>query len=117
MSAGVNKASTNPIGQLRHRIIVEVLTLTGDGQGGSTESWATFATIWARIIPAFRAERQFMGQIQHQRTHKILMRFYPGIISSMRINYQGRYFQIHADFKPDERNFWLQLDCEEYVPT
>jgi len=111
---GVSKAR---IGDLRHRITIESLTLAGDGQGGSSETWATFATVWASVEPVKGGERFFSEQIQYQRTHKIIIRHLTGINSTMRISFDGRTFQIKAIRRADERKFFMLIDAEENQGT
>ena len=52
------------IGKLRHRISLQSVTLTSDGAGGSTESWAEVAELWAAIEPASARERLFAGKLE-----------------------------------------------------
>lgn len=101
------------IGTLRHRITIETVTLTPDGQGGSTAAWSTFATVWSRLEVLGATQRLFAGELQTQRTHKITLRYLLGVTTTMRVVYQGRTFQIHGQRDLDERKFYMQLDVEE----
>lgn len=106
------KAPT-PVGTLRHRIIIQTLSQADDGQGGFTDTWATHATVWARIEPTAARERNFADQIQYQRSHKVTLRYLSTITNTMRISYGGRIFQIKGVRALDERKYYMILDVEE----
>ena len=36
-------------GSMKEQIVIQSRTATGDGQGGSTATWATLATEWAKV--------------------------------------------------------------------
>lgn len=38
-------------GQLRHRITLQVSTTTRDDYGGTIQTWADVATVWASVDP------------------------------------------------------------------
>jgi len=103
------------IRDLRHRISIEQLTRTADGQGGFTESWSQFASVWANIVPTSAAERFFAQRIESNVTHKIGIRYLSGVASEMRIIFETRIFQIHGVRKIDEEKWFMILDCVENV--
>ena len=103
------------IANLRERITIQSLSRTADGQCGFTESWSDFAEVWAEIKPASAMERIFGQRVESNVTHKITIRWLDGVISEMRINYQGRLFQIHGVRRIDEQRWFMILDCVENV--
>lgn len=103
------------IGDLRHRITIETLTNASDGQGGQLRTWSTHKELWASVEAASAKERYFSEQTQHTVTHKVWVRFTPGVLAKMRVNFKGAILQIHGVRDPDGRKFWLELDCEEGV--
>jgi len=38
-------------GELREKVIIKAVTLTSDGQGGSTEALSAGTTVWAKVAP------------------------------------------------------------------
>ena len=38
-------------GELREKVIIKSVTLTSDGQGGSTEALSAGTTVWAKVTP------------------------------------------------------------------
>jgi len=109
--------SKSTIGELRHRITFQNLTLMPDGQGGSDEVWADAFTVWASVVPKNKSERLFSAQIQYQRTHQIIIRWREGVSTEQRILFKGRVFQIHAFSNYDERRFFITIDAEENQGT
>lgn len=65
----------NP-GDLRERIELQRVTLVSDGQGGATETWSTYATVWAEVTPKEWGERAEASQTQAQATatHEVTIR-------------------------------------------
>lgn len=104
------------IGSLRHRVAIQTRTDVADGMGGKTSSWATVATVWAKIEPLSAREQFFAGKTDHRITHRITMR--PRTIThAQRLVFGARTFQIHGVRELEERNRWVVVDCEEGVAS
>ncbi|RPH38358.1 head-tail adaptor protein [bacterium] len=96
-----------PIGKLDRQIIIEQLTQTqGSVYGEPTESWTTWHTCWANVYSGggreFEAARQISAEIDTQ----FQIRYVDGLISTMRINYDGRYYDIHRVQEVGRRDRW-----------
>jgi len=105
-------------GQLRHRVEVQALTRTGDGQGGATESWATVATVWGAVTPLAGREAFNMHQVEPTATHQIVMRYQsnPVVTAQHQIKFGTRTFRILSVLNTEERKREIVLTCEE-VPS
>lgn len=73
------------VGKLRHRVTIESYVETQDAAGQPIKEWETFARRWAGIYPLrgrdlFNAQEKFEGA-----SVKIVMRYLPGLNSTMRI--------------------------------
>ena len=101
------------IAELNKRIVIEEYSRTPDGQGGFVETWATFATVWAKIKPVEQKERIFGQQVSPLTTHKITIRKLNNINSKMRITHEGRIFQINGQILMDEREFFHLINAIE----
>lgn len=105
------------IGALRHRITIQKLNLTRDGQGGQTETWSDFSIVWADVQPVSANERLYTRQIQYQRSHKVIIRYLEDltkdVTSTFRFLFDSRTFQIKGIRRLDEKKFWLLIDAEE----
>lgn len=103
------------ISELNQRITFQTLTRTSDGQGGWTETWTTFATVWAKVKPKSARERYFSQQVQETITHEITIRKLANVTTEMRVLHGAVYYQLHGKFKIDSRNFFMTIDAEEGV--
>jgi SPP1 family predicted phage head-tail adaptor len=101
------------IGKLRDRITIEEKTQVEDGSGGFSETWSTFATVWAEVLPTSSAERFFAEKLEMTTTHKVRIRYLAGLSSSMRINLGARVLKIQGIVNLEERDRFLELKCEE----
>lgn len=102
-------------GQLRHRIAIEEFTTTRDSMGGTIEAWTTFAPAWAAVEPLNGREFFAAEQVNAEVSHRVTMRYTPGVKTKMRVNHGGRFLLIEAALNIGERNQELQLMCREVV--
>lgn len=108
-------------GTLRHLIRVEQKTIDVSGDGDRTETWTTFAEVWASVETGngreFFAARQVIADL----THTIRMRYIVNITPDMRIAYDDlktgrtRYFDIKSILNPDERDEMLTMQATEVL--
>lgn len=98
--------------KFRHRVAVQSVTESSDGQGGLTETWATVATVWASINPKKGWEKSQAMQIQTPITHEVKMR-YRSLTTKQRLLFGSRVFHIKEIINPEERNLFLNLQCVE----
>jgi len=109
------------VGKLRHRIKIQTLTRSSDGQGGFSSSWTDLATVWADIKPTSSKERLYAQQLEYQRSHKVVIRYLAdltaGVTNTHRFTFDGRTFQIKGVRLLDEKKFWMLLDAEENQGT
>jgi len=105
------------IGELRHRIVIENLVLVDDNQGGFSETWQVFATVWAKIKPALKDERFYANKIEFQSIQEITIRHLDGLLDTMRIIFNGRIFQIKSSENLQEQEFYILLRCVENQGT
>lgn len=97
------------------RVSIQTRTQTTDGQGGFTESWATDATVWARIEPMKGYEKFQAMQLQVPLTHKVTIRYRSGLTTAKRMLFGARVFDIKEVINLDEANNFLVLKCLEQV--
>jgi len=102
-------------GKLRHRVTIQQLVATDDGYGGITETWQDVATVWAAVEPLRGTERYRAQQVQAELSHKVTIRYRPGIKPDMRLKYGDRILEIEAVIDVEERHRWLELLCSEVV--
>lgn len=106
-------------GQLRRQITIESRATSVDADyGGQSTTWSTTATVWADIQPLSGRELFAAQQFGSEVSHVITVRYQsmfddPKAVAAMRVNYNGRYFNIHACINTDERNREVQLMASE----
>jgi len=103
-----------PAGTYRHRITLRESTATGrDAAGGEILTWSDVATVWAAVEPISGREYFAAQQVNAETTHRIKMRYRPGVHSKMRVLFGSRTFDIESVIDPEERHVELHLMCVE----
>src|SRR5258707_35130 len=74
---------------------------------GSVAPPTTFGTSWAAITALQGRDLDLAQQIVSTVTHKIVVPYQAGIVSSMLVQFGTRLFQINAVSDPDENQFEL----------
>lgn len=97
------------VGDFIHEIVIEKPIRTPDGQGGNTITYITHATPFAKIEPKKAQQVFFAQQLQHQVSHKLTMRFVPGVTAEMRITFDGRIFEIREIIDVLERKRFHEI--------
>lgn len=99
-------------GSLTKRVVIQTLTRTSDGGGGSTEDWADTVTVWARVEPLTGTERFQAQQVASSLSHRITIRNRT-VTPQQRVKFGTRILRINAVIDPAERGEFLELMCEE----
>lgn len=106
----------NP-GNYRHKITIQERLTGQDSYGAPMESWTDLATAWASIEPLSGRELYAAQELNSEINVRIKMRYRPGVLSSMRILYGTRIFDILAVVDIEERHRVLELLCKEMMPS
>ena len=106
-------------GKMRHRIRIEQYNGERDGHGdvldSDDENWTPVCTVWASVSPLSGREFYEAGQSQSEVTHKLRLRYRPGIKTEMRIVYGSRIFAILSIIDWEERHESLLIMAKELV--
>jgi head-tail adaptor len=105
-------------GKLRYLVTIQKQTGAIDSTGAETDTWTTFAEVYAWIEPyvgSARAGREEFqgGQLVGLDYTRIHLRYVAGLIPKMRVSWNGRIFDILAINNRDERNYELEMICKE----
>ena len=107
------------IGSLRHSVRLENPTLTADGDGGYTTSWAMLSPgiVSASIEPATQRslERLVSNAVSSDASHVVTMRYHSGVTTKTRVVFLGRTLNVVGVQNIEERNEILRLACVEQV--
>lgn len=104
----------NP-GLFRHRIKLLKMVVTEDEIRQQIEDWQEVRTCWAAIKTVSGREYFAAASVQAERTYRFIIRYTPGIDETMRIDYQGRQFDIQSVLNDDERKKTLTIIATERV--
>ena len=100
-------------GTLRHPIKIESNQTTINDYNEPVEQWTTLHTTRANIKPLKGNENFISDQIHAETTHLITMRYLKPLDTSMRINFNGRFFDILSIINIEEKNRALQILAKE----
>ena len=104
---------------LVHTADVQSRTLTTDGGGSYTESWAAaFEDVPCRIVPISAQELQARGTTVEQISHKMFMGHSiagteTAIAVDDRVSFDSRTFQVRGVLNVDELDRMLAVDLLE----
>lgn len=102
-------------GQRRHSVALQSPTRTPTSTG-VTETWATYATVWASVAPvaASQVQRSVSNTIQTPISHLVEIDYRSDVSTTHRVLLGGtRALHIQGWQNVDERNKTLTLACEE----
>ena len=83
----------NP-GELRHRIKLQKLETVVNENGFEEEEWVDLKTLWASISNLHGREYFQAAAVQKENTVKFVIRYIPGIDTSMKILFKGKHYDI-----------------------
>lgn len=101
-------------GKLNKRVVLQTFTSVSDGGGGTVDTWADTATMWAAIRPLSGTERFQAQQVSANLTNEVEIRYRAGVNAQQRFKYGARFFYIvQPPMNEGERNERLVCVCEE----
>ena len=100
---------------LNRQILIKRVTDADDGMGGVTQTWATQATLWAKVRATSARERAYAGGLEALVDYKMVIRFLgdannnPAYTPDDRVEYQGLTYGIVGVTDIDNARAWLEL--------
>lgn len=101
---------------LRHTILLQQPVSGTDDFGEPQLAFETARRVRASIEPLRGREYFAAQQIHSEITHKIVLRYLPGLAATWRVRFGTRIFQIAAARNLNEQGRWLELLCIERNP-
>ena len=88
----------------RHYLPILSATLTSDGQGGNTATWATATSEWFRVVPLSGSRSLESGGVKFKKAIELYANKYSGntITEANRITFNGDNYTIHS-ITPSEK--------------
>ncbi len=103
------------IAELRHKIQIQEPERTEDGGGGAEIVWRIVADVWAKVEPVSGREEVNADKRRGQISHKLTIRWRPGMGPVQRLVHGGRVLEILSVYDPGERRRWLACACVEHT--
>lgn len=105
------------IGRLRRRVQIQSETVTGDGMGGQTTTWATVSTVWGDLTALRNSEAYLAAaeQVQGRQMQRLRIRYRDDLTIRQRVIVDGHTYQIHSVEDSSGRQRELNLMISEVV--
>jgi SPP1 family predicted phage head-tail adaptor len=110
------KTKPLPIGARSRRFVLEVPRESPDGFGGVVRSFAPGPQLWGALEMLSGGERRRADRPEQALTHRITLRYRPGITAAMRLTSGLRRFAIRAAADPDGSRREVVCLVEEIGP-
>lgn len=91
-------------GKLRERIVVQQPVESRNRLGETSYAYETFAEVWASVNSLTSREYLLSNSQQTDVTHRVRLRFLPGLTNQMRIVWRGRTLQITSVLEQENRS-------------
>jgi SPP1 family predicted phage head-tail adaptor len=101
-------------GKMRERVTVEVASGTTNSLGETVLSWATTSAVWASVEGVSAREALDAGQQEVTITHRVRLRYLPGLNQNMRLAWRNRTLNIVSLLEYGNRTEHVAI-CEEQV--
>jgi SPP1 family predicted phage head-tail adaptor len=104
-------------GRLRHRITIDELIVDINSDGAQVEQWWTaHRMVPAEISPLSGRELIAAQAVQSKVSTRIVIRYRPGIMPSMRVAHRGTVYNVQAVIcDPASGIEWITLLCTSGV--
>jgi SPP1 family predicted phage head-tail adaptor len=81
-------------GKLRERITVQIASGTTNALGETVLTWNNSSAVWASVEGVSAREALIAGQQETSVTHKVRLRYLPGLTQQMRFSWRSRTLEI-----------------------
>jgi SPP1 family predicted phage head-tail adaptor len=102
-------------GKLRERVTVQQASGNRNSLGETVLAWADWQTVWASVEGVSARESLAFGQQEIAVTHRVRLRYLPGLTQNMRLNWRNRTLEIVSLLERGNRSEH-EIICQEKVP-
>ena len=99
-------------GKLRERVTVQQSSAARNSFGEAVLSWSDFATVWASVEGVSAREALAAGQQDVTITHRVRLRYLPGLTQRDRFSWRSRTLNIVSLLEYGNRSEHVAI-CEE----
>lgn len=104
-------------GDLSQRIIIQQKARVAVGGGNYTETWPTFARVWARVLPVRGDERTQGDQIEARTMYRITINRREDLTEEVRISWKGKIMNIRFIALKQDSDQFMTIDATAGVAT
>jgi SPP1 family predicted phage head-tail adaptor len=102
-------------GKLRERITVQIASGTTNTLGETVLAWADSSAVWASVEGVSAREALAAGQQETTISHKVRLRYLPGLSQNMRFSWRSRTLDIVSLLEHGNRSEHEAI-CQEQIP-
>jgi SPP1 family predicted phage head-tail adaptor len=102
-------------GELRERVTVQVASGTTNALGETVLAWSDSSAVWASVEGVSAREALLAGQQETTVSHRVRLRYMPGLTQQMRFAWRGRTLDIISLLEHNNRSEHEAV-CQEQVP-
>ena len=100
--------------KLREHVTVQIASGATNTLGETVLSWSNSSAVWASVEGVSAREAMLAGQEQTQLTHRVRLRYLPGLTQSMRFSWRSRTLEIVSLLEHGNRSEHEAI-CQEQV--
>jgi SPP1 family predicted phage head-tail adaptor len=105
-------------GRLRHRVTVQVVSMTQNSYGEPVQTWTDVGTVWAQVLPA-RGQERFVASGDQQLatvTHTVEMRYLDGMSPvNHRLQWGTQILDIESVLDTTGKTASMRVLCREEI--
>jgi SPP1 family predicted phage head-tail adaptor len=101
-------------GELRERVTVQVASGTTNALGETVLAWSDSSAVWASVEGVSAREALLAGQQETTISHRVRLRYLPGLNQQMRLSWRGRTLDIVSLLEHNNRSEHEAV-CQEQV--
>ena len=102
-------------GKLRERVTVQIASGATNTFGETVLSWSNSSAVWASVEGVTARESLGMGKQEIGVTHRVRMRYLPGLTQNMRLAWRNRTLDIVSLLEHGNRSEH-EIICQETLP-
>ena len=101
-------------GKLRERVTVQIASGTTNALGETVLAWSNSTAVWASVEGVSAREALTNGQQETTVTHRLRLRYLPGLTQAMRFSWRSRTLEIVSLLEHGNRSEHEAI-CQETV--
>ncbi|MFM8735378.1 MAG: phage head closure protein [Pirellulales bacterium] len=102
-------------GKLRERVTVQIASGSTNALGETVLAWTNSTSVWASVEGVSAREALTAGQQETSISHRVRLRYLPGLTQQMRFAWRGRTLDIVSILEHGNRSEHEAV-CLEQVP-